>query len=75
MSARIFFVAALVVAGYWSLRFAYADALFRAVALEPGQHVVEFRFEPLSHVLGALISALTLALAIGLIVWGQSGRK
>jgi len=30
MSARIFFVAALVVAGYWSLRFAYADELFRA---------------------------------------------
>ena len=32
-----------------------ADALFRAVALKPGQHVVEFRFEPLSHLLGALV--------------------
>ena len=52
-----------------------ADALFRAVALEPGQHVVEFRFEPLSHLLGAVVSALTLAVALGLIAWGLRTRR
>jgi Bacterial membrane protein YfhO len=37
-----------------------ANALFRAVAIGPGSHVVEFRFEPLSHLVGAAISAVSL---------------
>ena len=37
-----------------------ANALFRAVALEPGRHVVEWRFQPLTHLLGALASAISL---------------
>jgi hypothetical protein len=52
-----------------------ADAVFRAVAVEPGQHVVEFRFEPTSHLLGGLVSALTLALGLGLLVWGLMLRR
>lgn len=44
-----------------------ANALFRAVAVEPGTHVVEFRFEPLSHVIGAAISAVALLAALALI--------
>jgi hypothetical protein len=51
-----------------------ANALFRAVAIEPGQHVVELRFEPLSHTLGAAISFLTLLLTLGLLVWGRRSR-
>jgi hypothetical protein len=52
-----------------------ADALFRAVSIEPGQHVVELRFEPPSHLLGALVSLLTLAVDLGLIVWGLRVRR
>jgi uncharacterized membrane protein YfhO len=52
-----------------------ANAVFRAAAVEPGQHVVEFRFEPTSHLLGAIVSALTLALGVGLIVWGLAVRR
>jgi hypothetical protein len=52
-----------------------ANALFRAVAVEPGQHVVEFRFEPLSHVVGAIISAAALILALGVVVWGAVERR
>ncbi|MBI5290543.1 MAG: YfhO family protein [Chloroflexi bacterium] len=37
-----------------------AYGLFRAVAVAPGTHTVEFRFEPLSFKFGAIVSALTL---------------
>jgi hypothetical protein len=47
-----------------------ANALFRAVAIEPGTHEVEFRFEPLSHVLGAAVSAISLIVVLGVIGWG-----
>jgi hypothetical protein len=47
-----------------------ANALFRAVAIEPGQHTVEFRFEPLSHLVGAAISAVCLALDLALVLGG-----
>lgn len=40
-----------------------ADGLFRAVALPPGRHEVEFRYRPASFLVGALLSALT---ALGL---------
>ena len=41
-----------------------ADALFRAVAIEPGTHVVEFRFEPLSHLIGLGVSAVSLIITL-----------
>jgi uncharacterized membrane protein YfhO len=45
------------------------NALFRAVPLEPGNHVVELRFEPLSHLVGAAISAISLLGLLGLLAW------
>jgi hypothetical protein len=39
-----------------------ADLLFRAVALEPGQHRVVFVFRPFSQVLGAIVSVIGMAL-------------
>jgi uncharacterized membrane protein YfhO len=39
-----------------------ADLFFRAVALEPGRHRVVFVFRPLSQVLGAIVSAIGMAL-------------
>ena len=47
-----------------------ANAIFRAVALDPGVHEVEFRFEPLSHAVGAAVSAIALVVALLVIVWG-----
>ena len=47
-----------------------ANALFRAVAIDAGTHVVEFRFEPLSHQVGVVVSGLCLIVAIGATVWG-----
>jgi hypothetical protein len=47
-----------------------ANALFRAVAIEPGVHEIEFRFEPLSLVVGAGVSAVSLLVVLTLIVWG-----
>src|SRR5207237_10454772 len=47
-----------------------ANALFRAVALEPGAHQVEFRFEPISHLVGAAISGVSLVVAVLVIAWG-----
>jgi len=51
-----------------------ANALFRAVAIDAGTHVVEFRFEPLSLLIGAAVSALSLLVAVGAIVWGLRRR-
>ena len=53
-----------------STRVFIANALFRAVAVEAGTHVVEFRFEPLSHVIGAALSALSLLVIVGGIALG-----
>lgn len=46
-----------------------ANGLFRAVPLPSGEHVVELRFEPLSQVLGAAVSLLSLLALIALLVW------
>jgi hypothetical protein len=51
-----------------------ANAVFRAVALPAGQHLVEFRFEPLSHLVGALVSALALLGSVAVAVWGFVSR-
>ncbi|MBV9172948.1 MAG: YfhO family protein, partial [Chloroflexi bacterium] len=52
-----------------------ANAMFRAVAIEPGQHTIDFVFQPLSHVIGAVISLVALVAAIGLAVYGLSSRR
>ncbi|HEX8968459.1 MAG TPA: hypothetical protein VF937_11290, partial [Chloroflexota bacterium] len=52
-----------------SARVYIANALFRAVAIEPGTHVVEFRFEPVSHLAGAVISAVSLLLVLVAVAW------
>jgi hypothetical protein len=52
-----------------------ANALFRAVALEPGPHVIEFHFEPLSHLLGAAISAVSLLVVLGALTWALILRR
>ncbi|MBI4301274.1 MAG: YfhO family protein [Chloroflexi bacterium] len=44
-----------------------AQYLFRALYLAPGQHEIEFRYEPASWRWGWLITRLTLALVIGLL--------
>jgi len=46
-----------------------ANYLFRAVALPPGDHTVEFRYRPRSLQWGALISAVTLLLMLGTLLW------
>jgi hypothetical protein len=46
-----------------------ANLAFRAVAVRPGERTVEFRYEPLSHRAGAIVSLLaTLALGVGCLV-------
>jgi hypothetical protein len=45
-----------------------ADYLFRAVFLERGKHVVEFRYSPLSFRIGLAISLVTAAALIGFAV-------
>lgn len=47
-----------------------ANALFRAVAIEPGSHEIEFRFEPLSQLIGAVVSAVSFLVVATLIGWG-----
>jgi uncharacterized membrane protein YfhO len=47
-----------------------ANALFRAVPIEAGAHEIEFSFEPLSHLVGAIVSVASLALAVGVMVTG-----
>jgi hypothetical protein len=58
-----------------STRVFIANAVFRAVALAPGQHVVEFRFEPLSHLVGAIVSALALVVVVAVAAWGFLARS
>jgi hypothetical protein len=47
-----------------------ANALFRAVAIEPGAHEIEFRFEPLSLLVGAGVTGVSLLVVAALIAWG-----
>ena len=52
-----------------------ANVLFRAVRVPPGDHTVEFRYEPGSVRMGALVSAgsivVTVALFVGLGLWSR----
>jgi uncharacterized membrane protein YfhO len=43
-----------------------ANYVMRAVALPRGKHIVEFRYDPLSFRIGAVITVLSFA---GLLVW------
>jgi hypothetical protein len=52
-----------------------ANALFRAVAIDAGRHVVEFRFEPISITIGAAISAFSLLVALFAIAWDVRRRR
>jgi uncharacterized membrane protein YfhO len=53
-----------------------ANALFRAVAIEPGTHTVEFRFEPQSLLIGGLVSAISLAVVLaGILIGYAQSRK
>jgi hypothetical protein len=49
-----------------------ANAVFRAVAVEPGQHMIRFEFAPLSHQFGALASILSVIGVVGLILYGRN---
>lgn len=46
-----------------------ADGLFRAVRLAPGGHVVTFVYRPMTVVWSAALSALALALIVGMLAW------
>jgi hypothetical protein len=48
-----------------------ADYLFRAVSLEQGRHVVEFRYNPLSFRIGLAISLVTAAVLCAMAVYGS----
>jgi uncharacterized membrane protein YfhO len=47
-----------------------ANALFRAIAVEPGAHDVRFVYEPGPAHIGALVSAVTLVLVIAVLARG-----
>jgi len=48
-----------------------ANFLFKAIFLSPGEHQVEFTYQPASFELGWRISALTLGLMLGLWLLGR----
>jgi hypothetical protein len=52
-----------------------ANGLFRAVRLNPGAHVVEFRYRPAAFLVGAAASAAAMAVVIGLLVWPAAARR
>jgi hypothetical protein len=49
-----------------------ASALFRAVAIEPGPHVIEFRFEPQSLLIGGVVSAISVVIVLASILIGYA---
>ncbi|MDM8532210.1 YfhO family protein [Anaerolineales bacterium HSG25] len=46
-----------------------ANLAFRAIYLPPGEHTVNFRFQPLSFYLGGGISVMALGLILALLAW------
>lgn len=46
-----------------------ANVAFRAVPIPAGQHEVKFRYEPASVRFGLVVSLLSLAVTLGLLVW------
>jgi hypothetical protein len=55
-------------------RMLIANALFRGVAIDAGTHVVDFEFRPVSMLIGGIVSAASLLLALGAIVVGLRWR-
>ena len=51
-----------------------ADYIFRAVPISPGQHTVTFEYHPQSFALGAWISASSLIVMGGLVLWSSRRR-
>ncbi len=51
-----------------------ADVALRAVALAPGEHTVEFSFEPLSWRIGLIVSGLGWLVALGILAGGLALR-
>jgi hypothetical protein len=51
------------------------DGILRALALPTGEHEVVFDYRPASVAVGATVSAVTLALAVGLVVWQSRKRR
>jgi hypothetical protein len=49
-----------------------ANALFRAVAIEPGPHAIEFRFEPQSLLIGGVVSAISVVFVLASILIGYA---
>jgi hypothetical protein len=53
-----------------------ANALFRAVAIEPGPHTIEFRFEPQSLLIGGVLSAVSLVVVlVGILIGYALSRR
>ena len=52
-----------------------ANYLFRAVAVPPGEHTIEWRYRPTSLLVGALISAGGLAVMVALATRGLAMRR
>jgi hypothetical protein len=51
-----------------------ADYLFRAVPLAPGEHLVEFRYRPLSFGIGLSLLWGAMVVAGVLLAWPRRGR-
>jgi len=52
-----------------------ANYLFRAIYLPSGRHKVEFKYEPLSFQIGAVITLLTLIASVCYVVWNYRKRS
>jgi hypothetical protein len=52
-----------------------ANHAFKAVRVDPGQHQVRFVFDPMSFKVGAALSAVGLAIVIGLLGWSAARRR
>jgi hypothetical protein len=51
-----------------------ADYAFRAIAVERGQHIIEFRYEPRSVIIGSVISAGSILLILGSLISALAAR-
>ena len=52
-----------------------ANYVMRGVVLPEGRHIVEFRYDPLSFKIGAVITLLSLVLIAGLFVWDLRKKR